>query len=214
MRLDHLIKSNREWAQAQRHEDPTFFDQLRNQHAPKYLWVGCSDARVPATQIVDLDPGEMFVHRNVANQVIHTDINCLSVLQFGIEILGITDIIICGHYGCGGIRGAMGDKPLGLIDNWLRHLRDLIAKHRDKLDAIEDPQLRENRMCELNVIEQVKNLCHTTIVQDTWSKGNKLTVHGWVYGLNDGHVNDLNVSIASPDKISSIYRMAKKTTAS
>lgn len=209
MQLEHLIQSNRTWANQQRQDDPTFFDQLRSQHAPKYLWIGCSDARVPATQIVDLSPGEMFVHRNVANQVIHTDINCLSVLQFGVETLGVEHIIICGHYGCGGVRGALGNKPLGLIDNWLRHLRDVIAKHQQGLDAITDPQARENRVCELNVIEQVHNICHTTIVQDAWAKQKKLAVHGWIYGLHDGHVNDLGVSIAGPDEISNAYRIAK-----
>jgi carbonic anhydrase len=209
MNLDHLIQSNRQWAQAQLVQNPTFFDQLRSQHVPGYLWIGCSDARVPATQIVDLAPGEMFVHRNIANQVIHTDINCLSVLQYGVETLGIKDIIVCGHYGCGGVRGALASQPLGLIDNWLRHLRDIITKHQAELDAQPDAQARENRLCELNVIEQVHNLCHTTIVQDAWAKGHPLSVHGWIYGLNNGHVNDLNVSISRPQDINAIYRLSQ-----
>lgn len=210
MKLDHLIKSNRDWAKAQQTDNPAFFELLRNQHAPQYLWIGCSDARVPATQIVDLHPGEMFVHRNVSNQVVHTDINCLSVVQFGVEVLEVTDIIICGHYGCGGIRGAMTNKPMGLIDNWLRHVRDVITKHQDELDAIKDPRDRENRTCELNVIEQVHNICHTTIVQDAWARGKHLAVHGWIYGLHDGHVNDLNVTTSCQKEISSVYRMATK----
>lgn len=209
MQLTHLLQKNRQWAQDQLKHDPAFFNQLQNQHAPGYLWVGCSDARVPATQIVDIAPGEMFVHRNIANQIIHTDLNCLSVLQFGVETLKIKDIIICGHYGCGGVRGALSSKPMGLIDNWLRHLRDIIAKHQVELDALPNPQDRENRLCELNVIEQVHNLCHSTIVQDAWSKGQDLTVHGWIYGLNDGHLNDLNVSASSVQDISAIYRLTK-----
>jgi carbonic anhydrase len=209
MNLDHLIESNRVWARQQIALNPSFFDELRNQHAPKYLWIGCSDARVPATQIVDMAPGEMFVHRNVANQVIHTDINCLSVIQFGIEQLGIKDVIICGHYGCGGIRGAMANKPLGLIDNWLRHVRDTISKYSSEIDSIDDPQLKEDRICELNVVEQVQNICHTTILQDAWARGVDLTVHGWIYGLDNGHIKDLNVTVTSPADINAVYRMYK-----
>ena len=206
--LKHLFDNNRAWAADVARRDPGFFSQLRSQHAPEYLWIGCSDARVPANEIVGVAPGEMFVHRNIANQVIHSDMNMLSVLQYAIDVLKIRNVIVCGHYDCGGVQGAMEDRPHGLADNWLRHIRDIIARHRRHLDAIADPQRRQDRLCELNVIEQVQNVCHTTIVQEAWARGQELAVHGWIYSLHDGLLRDLNVCVAAAGEISSIYRIA------
>jgi len=210
--LRHLFERNRAWAEQQIRRRATYFDELRSQHAPEYLWIDCSDARVPANEIVGLAPGEMFVHRNVANQVIHTDMNCLSVLQYGVEVLRVRHVIVCGHYECGGVRGALSDQPHGLIDNWLRHVRDVAARHQDALERIADLQRREDRLCELNVIEQVRNVCHTSIVQDAWGRGRELAVHGWIYGLHDGLLRDLDVCVTRPGEISSIYRLACKGT--
>lgn len=209
--LKHLFDSNRAWAERIARERPGFFDELQAQQAPQYLWIGCSDSRVPANEIVGLLPGELFVHRNVANQVVHTDINCLSVLQYAVELLRVRHVIVCGHYGCGGVRGAMESRPHGLIDNWLRHIRDVYQKHERLLEAIADPQRREDRLCELNVIEQVQNVCHTTIVQQAWAAGQELSVHGWIYGLHDGRLRDLGVCITRPDEIAAIHRMACET---
>ena len=175
---------------------PGFFATLAKQQDPDYLWIGCADSRVPANEIVDLLPGELFVHRNVANVVSHTDFNCLSVVQFAVDVLKVDHIMVTGHYGCGGVRAAMEDRRMGLIDNWLRHVRDVYRLHRDELEAIDDPDARADRLCELNVAAQVKNLSETTIVQDAWDRGQKLTLHGWVYGLKDGHVNDLKISMS------------------
>jgi carbonic anhydrase len=170
------------------------------------LWIGCSDSRVPANQILGLQPGEVFVHRNVANLVVHTDISCLSVLQFGIEVLKIDHVIVCGHYGCGGVHAACGDQQFGLIDNWLRNIKDVYSRYRSELDGIADSALRGDRLCELNVIEQVRNVCHTTIVQNAWSSGKSLSVHGLIYGLGDGLLRDLAVRITNADQIDDIYR--------
>jgi carbonic anhydrase len=192
--IGHLIENNREWARATAERDPEFFPTLARQQAPEYLWIGCSDSRVPANEIVNLLPGELFVHRNVANVVVHTDLNCLSVMQFAVEVLKVKHILVVGHYGCGGVQAALEDRRLGLIDNWLRHVQDVAHKHREELDAIPDSAARLARLCELNVAEQVANVCQTTIVQSAWEQGQELTVHGWIYGLKDGLVRDLGVS--------------------
>jgi carbonic anhydrase len=197
--LNTLLKKNRKWAEQIECEEPGFFETLSKQQNPEYLWIGCADSRVSADAIVDLPPGEIFVHRNIANVVVHTDLNCLSVIQYAVEILKVKHIIVCGHYGCGGIQAAMEKKNHGLIDNWLRHIRDVYRFHSEQLDAIADPSLRKDRLCELNVIEQVANVCNTSMVQDAWGRGQSLTVHGWIYHLEDGLLQDLNVSAtASP----------------
>ncbi len=190
--LTHLLEQNRAWAERAVAQTPDFFKRLVGQQTPKYLWIGCADSRVPANQIVGLDPGELFVHRNVANVVVHTDLNCLSVVQFAVDVLKVEDIIVCGHYGCGGVEAALKSKRLGLIDNWLRHIQDVHTKHRAEIDALSGgAQL--GRLCELNVGEQVVNLSRTTVVQDAWARGQKLSVHGWVYSLEDGLIRDLDV---------------------
>lgn len=206
--LNHLLDNNRRWVAEVKDKDPQFFEHLAAQQNPNYFWIGCSDSRVPSNQIIGLMPGEVFVHRNVANVVAHSDLNCLSVLQYAVEVLQVKHIIVCGHYGCGGVRAALGNAELGLIDNWLRHIKDVYAKHVDIVEAIEDPQEQEDKMCELNVIEQVLNVCHTTIVQNAWKNGQELTVHGWVYSLSDGYIRDLKVQVSSRDEISEVYRTA------
>jgi len=206
--LPHLFENNRRWAEQIRQEDPEFFPRLSRLQRPEYLWIGCADSRVPANDIVGLLPGELFVHRNVANIVVHTDLNCLSVMQFAVDVLGVKHILVVGHYGCGGVHAALEQKRLGLIDNWLRHLRDVHAKHRDDVDAIADPHAREDRLCELNVIEQVANVCQTSIVLDAWERGQQLTVHGWIYGLKDGLVRDLRTSASSTAEVADAYRNA------
>lgn len=178
-------------------QDPCFFADLADQQSPEYLWIGCSDSRVSANTIVDLKPGEVFVHRNVANLVNHTDMNCLSVIQFAVEVLKVKHIIICGHYGCGGVIAALEDKRHGLIDNWLRHIQNTANKHAEKLDRFDGPNERINAVCELNIIEQVQNVCETTIVQDAWTRGQRVAVHGWIYDLKDGIISDLGISISS-----------------
>ena len=203
--LANLFEKNKNWAENISQADPDFFPRLSKQQAPDYLWIGCADSRVPANQIVGLDPGELFVHRNVANLVVHTDLNCLSVMQFAVEALKVKHIIVCGHYGCGGVAAALQDKELGLIENWLRHIQDVRNKHRSMLDAIDDPDEKCNRLCELNVIDQVVNVCRTTIVRDAWRRGQKLTVHGWVYGLTDGRLRDLKMCVAAPEEVDSSY---------
>jgi carbonic anhydrase len=194
--LDHLLQNNRVWAEKIKAQDPEFFESLSKQQRPHYLWIGCSDSRVPANQIIDVTPGDMFVHRNVANVVVHTDLNCLSVVQYAVEVLEVKHLIVCGHYGCGGVRAALENSSLGLIDNWLRHVQDVRQKHQAALAKIADDD-RLNKLCELNVIEQVSNLCQTTIVQSAWQRGQQLAVHGWIYGLSDGLIRDLNVSTDS-----------------
>lgn len=194
--LNHLLARNREWASRLKDHDPSFFRQLSHQQTPRYLWIGCSDSRVPSTQLVDLPPGEMFVHRNVANVVVHTDLNCLSVIQFAVEVLRVRYIIVCGHYGCGGVQAAFSNSKLGLIDNWLRHVQDVKQKHESLLARIDDEDGRVRRLCELNVVEQVVNVSRTTIVEQAWARGQELTVHGWIYGLDDGLVHDLRIEVA------------------
>lgn len=201
--LKHLLDNNRRWAEATRKRNPHFFETLSTQQAPDYLWIGCSDSRVPANEIVGLLPGEMFVHRNVANIVVHTDFNCLSVLQYAVEILHVEHVIVCGHYGCGGVRAAMQDHSLGLIDNWLRHIRDVYHHNRELLNAIGDEEARFDRLCELNVVEQVVNVCNTTILRSAWARGQKLAVHGWIYRLQDGLLRDSHLSVSHPDSIPS-----------
>jgi carbonic anhydrase len=199
--VETLFENNRAWSRAQHEQDPDFFRLLARQQAPEYLWIGCSDSRVPANEIVGLLPGELFVHRNVANIVVHTDLNCLSVVQFAVDLLRVKHVIVCGHYGCSGVGAALRRERIGLADNWLRHVQDVCEKHAQHLAALpEAGHVRYDRLCELNVIEQVANLCLTTIVQDAWSRGQKLSVHGWIYGLRDGLLRDLKVSAANPDE--------------
>lgn len=205
--LQQLFENNLRWAQRIKQNDPEFFSRLSRQQNPEYLWIGCSDSRVPSTQIVDLLPGEIFVHRNIANVVVHTDLNCLSVIQYAVERLKVKHIIICGHYGCGGIRAALENRSHGLIDNWLRHIKDIYRCHQDKIDALPDETARQNLLCELNVIEQVANVCHTTIVQNAWNAGMDLTVHGWIYSIDDGILKDLKVAVRQLDDISVTHRL-------
>jgi len=195
--LDPLLQKNLDWSKKIREDDPEFFPTLSRQQAPTYLWIGCSDSRVPANEICGLLPGEIFVHRNVANIVVHSDLNCLSVMQYAVDVLKIEHIIVVGHYGCGGVRAALGDQKFGLIDNWLRHVQDVITKHRPHLECIADESRRIDRLCELNVIDQAINAAQTTIVQAAWERGQKLTIHGWVYGLQDGLVRQLGIDISS-----------------
>jgi carbonic anhydrase len=197
--LSHLFQNNRQWASRVTAERPDFFQQLAAQQNPEYLWIGCSDSRVPANQIVGLLPGELFVHRNVANVVVHTDLNCLSVLQYAIDVLKVTQVIVCGHYGCGGVRAALDGARFGLIDNWLRHVQNVRAKHAAAMAAIEDPELRARRLCELNVVEQALHVCETTVVGDAWERGQQVTVHGWIYDLHDGLLRDLDFVVTSAD---------------
>ncbi len=204
--LTKLFNNNKMWAARQIAKDPEYFSRLAAQQAPKYLWIGCSDSRVPANQILGLQPGEVFVHRNVANLVVHTDISCLSVMQFAVEVLKIEQIIVCGHYGCGGVHAACGSRQFGLIDNWLRNIKDIYTRHRDELDAINDPTARGDRLCELNVVEQVKNVCHTTIVQNAWAAGQTLAVHGLIYSIRDGLLRDLAVRVSNAEQLEDIYR--------
>ncbi|HLX80315.1 MAG TPA: carbonate dehydratase [Burkholderiales bacterium] len=187
-----LFKRNRSWAEGMRAADPDFFNALAHQQAPEFLWIGCSDSRVPANQITGLAPGEVFVHRNVANLVVHTDLNCLSVLQFAVDLLRVRHVIVCGHYGCSGIHAALHGHKVGLADNWLRHVQDVSENHAAELGAIADPAARERRLCELNVVEQVRHVCEATVVQDAWAAGRPLAVHGWIYGLDDGLLRDLD----------------------
>ena len=209
--LKHLFDQNRAWAEKMTAQNPEFFHHLASLQAPDYLWIGCSDSRVPANQIIGLLPGEVFVHRNIANVVVHTDLNCLSVMQYAVEVLQVENIIVCGHYGCGGVRAAMQNQELGLIDNWLRHIKDVYQKHEQDLVSIQDEGRRFDRFCELNVIEQVANVCHTTIVQGAWRRGQNLAVHGWIYGLQNGLLNDLNITITGADELPVLYRMAVKS---
>jgi carbonic anhydrase len=199
--LEHLIENNREWAAAIEAKDPDFFKKLAAQQAPEYMWIGCSDSRVPANELLGLLPGDVFVHRNVANVIVHSDLNCLSALQFAIELLGVKHIIVCGHYGCSGVHAAMTGRRIGLADNWLRHVQDVSQKHGRYLGEVMPEQARHDRMCELNVIEQVANVCQTTIVQDAWERGQPLTVHSWIYGVRDGLLRDLGVTVSGADEL-------------
>ena len=195
--LQSLIDNNKRWATARVDADPQFFQRLAAQQSPEYLWIGCSDSRVPANEVVGLAPGELFVHRNVANVVVHTDLNCLSVLQFAIDVLRVKHVIVCGHYNCGGIRAALDERQHGLIDNWLRHVEDVAQRHADELAALTDLDEKVDRLCELNAMEQVRNVARSTVVQDAWRRGQAVTLHAWCYGLRDGLVHDLGVSLSS-----------------
>jgi carbonic anhydrase len=203
--LTHLFANNRDWAARVRAEQPDFFEKLARQQRPDYLWIGCSDSRVPANDIVGLLPGELFVHRNVANIVVHTDLNCLSVMQFAIDLLKVRHVIVCGHYGCSGVRAALRNERHGLADNWLRHVQDVRQKHQERIAGLADGH---NALCELNVVEQVANVCQTTIVQDAWARGQELHVHGWIYGIHDGLLRDLNTTVAAPDEAPAVYQAA------
>jgi carbonic anhydrase len=207
-RLDKLLANNRAWAQGVRQREPAFFDRLTHLQTPEYLWIGCSDSRVPANQITNLAPGEVFVHRNVANVVVHADLNCLSVLQYAVDVLKVKHVIVCGHYGCGGVAAAHDHLKLGLIDNWLRHVQDVAQKHREALQRCADRAGRLDRLCELNVIEQAVNVAQTTVVQDAWARRQELTVHAWVYGLHDGLVRDLGMSVEGPAELEGAYLAA------
>ncbi len=203
--IEHLIRANRRWAETTRAANPNFFKELSRQQSPRYLWIGCSDSRVPANQIVGLAPGEIFVHRNVANIVAHGDLNCLSVIQFATDVLQIEHIIVVGHYGCGGVQAAMNGDRHGLVDNWLRHVGDVRDKHQTTLDLIDTSSLRHAKLCELNVIEQALNVCQSTVVQDAWARGQSLTVHSWVYSLHDGKINDLGFSVEGGSDVRQDY---------
>ena len=192
--LANLFRNNLEWAEKIKQEDPNFFQSLSEQQTPEYLWIGCSDSRVPANELLGMQPGEVFVHRNIANQVIHTDLNCLSVIQYAVEVLKVKHIIVCGHYCCGGVQASLGTDSFGLIDNWLRHIKDVYRFHKKELDNIKNEAEKVNKLCELNVIEQVANVCNTTILKNAWEDGQELTVHGFVYNLQDGILKDLEVS--------------------
>ena len=206
--LKKLFDNNRAWAEKIRAQQPDFFDKLSHQQSPEYLWIGCSDSRLPPNDITGLLPGELFVHRNVANVVVHTDFNCLSVMEYAVVVLKIKHIIVCGHYGCGGVQAALRNSELGLIDNWLRHIRDVYYRHETRLTQITEESQRWARLCELNVIEQVNNVSNTTIVHDAWKRGYDLTLHGWVYSLQDGLLRDLNVGMTNLQESSAIYNAA------
>ena len=206
--LRELLERNKAWAKRVGKEDPDFFKRLSTQQAPKYLWIGCSDSRVPANQIMGLAPGEVFVHRNIANLVVHTDLNCLSTIQFAVDLLNVEHILVVGHYGCSGVHASLTGTRVGLADNWLRHVNDVAQKHASLLDAVELESLRHARLCELNVIEQVMNVCQTTVVEDAWSRGQPLSVHGWVYSLLDGRVRELGMEAASREELAAAYASA------
>ncbi|WP_439860975.1 carbonate dehydratase [Pseudomonas sp. MBLB4136] len=205
--LQHLFDNNARWAEAINQEDPEFFAKLARQQVPEYLWIGCSDARVPANEIVGLLPGDLFVHRNVANVVLHTDLNCLSVIQYAVDVLKVKHILVTGHYGCGGVRASMQDAQYGLIDGWLRSIRDLYYEHHEDLAQLPDEETRVDRMCELNVIQQVANVSHTTIVQNAWHRGQALSVHGCIYGIKDGRWKNLDVTVSGIEQLPPQYRL-------
>ncbi len=206
--LPHLFDNNRAWSERITAREPDFFKTLAQQQSPEYLWIGCSDSRVPANQIVGLLPGEIFVHRNIANVVVHTDLNCLSVVQFAVDVLQVKHILVVGHYGCGGVGAALLNRRFGLVDNWLRHVQDVRQKHAARLESRSTDEDRADCLCELNVIEQVVNVCQTTTVQDAWDRGQELTVHGWVYALQDGLIRDLQMSVAAPGELAPGYERA------
>ncbi len=208
MKLNHLLESNRAWARDVETRTPGFFSRLLNQQSPEYMWIGCSDSRVPANEICGLLPGELFVHRNVANVVVHSDLNCLSVMQFAIDLIKVKHIMVVGHYGCNGVKAAMEDLSVGLADNWLRHVRDVRNQHRDWLYSLPEGTVRQNALCELNVLEQALNVCQTTVVQDAWARKQEVVVHGWVYGLHNGLAKDLHMSVASADALAGVYATA------
>lgn len=206
--LSELLENNRAWAEGIKAQDPKFFETLAQQQNPRYLWIGCSDSRVPATLLVGLNSGELFVHRNVANVVVHTDFNCLSVLQFAVDVLRVSHVIVCGHYGCGGVEAAMQNLQLGLIDNWLRHVQDVMHNNEPLLLKIDDERERLNKLCELNVIEQVLNVSRTNVVQNAWARGQELAVHGWIYGIGDGLIRDLEIRISNQNELTTAYEGA------
>ncbi len=205
--IDDCLEANKRWAAQTVAEDPMFFKRLESLQQPDLLWIGCSDSRLPPNEIIGRAPGELFVHRNVANVVEHTDVNCLSVLQYAVDVLQVKHVIVCGHYGCGGVRAAMASRPLGLIDNWLRHIRDVHLWNREELAAIADPAARTDRLAEMNVVAQVANVCHTTIVQDAWRRRQRLSVHGWIYSLADGLIRTQGEPVETPDHIPAEYRL-------
>lgn len=207
-KLDQLLERNREWADRVRDEDPGFFRRLSSQQAPKYLWIGCSDSRVPANQIMGLAPGEVFVHRNIANVVVHTDLNCLSTIQFAVDLLKVEHILVVGHYGCSGVHASMTGTRVGLADNWLRHIGDVASKHTAWLAEAELESLRHARLCELNVIEQVMNVCQTTVLDDAWAREQQVSVHGWIYSLHDGRVRDLGFDVGNRSELQPAYEAA------
>jgi len=198
--IDHLFANNKNWSERMHSEDPEFFSRLVNQQSPEYLWIGCSDSRVPANQIVGLAPGEIFVHRNIANVVVHSDLNALSVIHYAVEMLRVKHILVVGHYGCGGVKAALFDNRTGLTDNWLRHVQDVRDRHDSRLAQVDDPKARIDRLCELNAMQQVVNICQTSVLRDAWARGQTVTVHGWCYALEDGLVRDLNVSAGSREE--------------
>ncbi len=206
--LKNLFENNRSWAQEMKARQADFFERLSQQQSPEYLWIGCSDSRLPPNDIIGLMPGELFVHRNVANVVVHTDFNCLSVMEYSIEVLKIKHVIVCGHYGCGGVQAALRNLELGLIDNWLRHVRDVHDKHEAALLRVAEESKRWDKLCELNVVEQVQNVCNTTIVQRAWKNGQQLSIHGWIYSLQDGLLRDLNICTTSAEESGEIYNTA------
>lgn len=206
-KLDALFDSNKAWAEGVKTSDPHFFEKLAAQQNPDYLWIGCSDSRVPANQIIGLMPGEVFVHRNVANMVVHTDFNCLTVLQYAVDVLRVKHVMVVGHYGCGGVAAAYENADNGLIDNWLRNIKDVQHRYRARIEAIEDKEERLNLLCELNVMTQVQHVCHTTIVQNAWQRGQPLSVHGWVYSLKNGLLKDLDCTVDSAAQIADAYRV-------
>jgi carbonic anhydrase len=208
-RLSELFTNNRAWAESMTRQEPDFFARLARQQAPEYLWIGCSDSRVPANQIVGLLPGEMFVHRNVANVVVYTDLNCLSTMQFDVDVLRVKHIIVCGHYGCGGVLAALREDKLGLVDNWLRHVYDVRIKHQRVLDGIEGEKAQHRRLCELNVTEQVVNACETTVVRDAWRRGQSVAVHGWIYDIADGLLHDLDLTVENEAELEAAVKAAR-----
>ncbi len=210
--LEGLFDNNRAWAAEVKASDPAFFEKLAGQQSPEYLWIGCSDSRVPANQIVGLAPGEMFVHRNVANVVVHTDFNCLTVLQYAVDVLKVKHVIVVGHYGCGGVRAAYEDADNGLIDNWLRNIKDVYQQHKASVDAVEDEDARVDLLCELNVIAQVANVCHTTVAQNAWARGQPLAIHGLVYSLRDGLLKDLDATVTGARQVTDVYRDASEAS--
>ena len=208
--LEKLFENNKNWSENLLKQDPQFFEKLQNQQNPDYFWIGCSDSRVPASEILNLRPGEVFVQRNVANQVVHSDLNCLSALQFAVDVLKVEHVIVCGHYNCGGVKAALAGERHGIVDNWLMHVRDTVKKYRKPLDEIESEKERIDRICELNVIEQVENVCNTTVMEDAWARGQKVAVHGLIYGLHDGHLRNLDMSVTGPEEISAQYQYAQQ----
>lgn len=212
--IDDLLTRNRDWAERVQHEDPGFFERLSEEQNPKYLWIGCSDSRVPANQVTGLQPGEVFVHRNIANVVVHTDLNCLSTIQFAVDVLKVEHIIVCGHYGCSGVHAAMSDTRVGLADHWLRHVADVADKHADLLAGVDSESLRHARLCELNTIEQAYTVCRSTIVRDAWDRGQPLSVHAWIYALFDGRIRRLGLGTGEPSSLAANYARAVESVRS